>query len=221
MGKRTLFLALVLILELGFLSFKSTYALFSDNATSSNNIFAAASVFPTPTPSPTPGPGSVVINELYYDVCTPAVTCGNNPQNEWVEIFNNTSSPIVLTGWTLTDDNGTDTLPNGTTIAANDFLVITPEVETFNIWTGVADGQKVILGSHIGGNGLGDNDDELVLKDNSATVIDAMSFGSNTNQLNPSVPDVVIGHSLERNPDGVDTDTAADFDDITSPTPGS
>lgn len=54
MGKRTYILALIFILELGFLSFKSTYALFSDNATSSGNIFAAASVFPTPTPTPTP-----------------------------------------------------------------------------------------------------------------------------------------------------------------------
>lgn len=54
MGKRTYFLALIFIIELGFLSFKSTYALFSDNATSSSNIFAAASEFPTPTPTPAP-----------------------------------------------------------------------------------------------------------------------------------------------------------------------
>lgn len=54
MGKRGAFLALIFILELGFLSFKSTYALFSSNATSSNNIFAAASIFPSPSFSPSP-----------------------------------------------------------------------------------------------------------------------------------------------------------------------
>lgn len=53
MGKRTIFLALVFIIELGFLSFKSTYALFSNNATSTGNIFAAASIFPSTSPSAT------------------------------------------------------------------------------------------------------------------------------------------------------------------------
>lgn len=53
MGKRTYVLALIFMIELGFLSFKSTYALFSDNATSSNNIFAAASVFPSPSATAT------------------------------------------------------------------------------------------------------------------------------------------------------------------------
>ena len=48
-----------------------------------------------------------------------------------------------------------------------------------------------------------------------------MSYGDDTSQLNPSETDVVEGHSLEREPDGVDTNTNADFVDRTIPTPGS
>jgi hypothetical protein len=52
MGRRTLFLALFTILGLGFLSYRVTFALFSSKATSTNNLFAAASVFPSPSFSP-------------------------------------------------------------------------------------------------------------------------------------------------------------------------
>src|SRR3989344_2997713 len=109
MKRGLIFLSLITLLGIGFISFKLTYSFFSDSGNSTSNIFSAAEQFPSPIPSP----GDIVINELYFDVCTPAVDCGNNPQNEWVEIYNNSSFPIVLTGWTLTDDNGTDILTDG------------------------------------------------------------------------------------------------------------
>lgn len=187
----------------------SSHAFFSDVATSTNNTFTAAASFP-----------HIVINEVYYDLCTPAITCGNNPQNEWVELYNPTTLAIVLTGWTITDNFGSDTIPSGTTIPANGFLVITPESHTFDIWSEVPVAQQVILGSHIG-NGLSDTGDQVILKNASNQIIDAIIFGNNTTQLNPAIGSSGTGHSLERNPDGIDTNTSSDFVNRTTPTPGS
>lgn len=52
MGKRIIFLSLFTVLGLGFVSYKVTFALFSASATSTNNIFAAASIFPSPSQTP-------------------------------------------------------------------------------------------------------------------------------------------------------------------------
>jgi signal peptidase len=201
--------ALTMVIIVGLSTVSGTKAYFSDIAQSTNNTFSAAASF-----------SHIVINELYYDVCTPASTCGTDPQNEWVELYNPTSSAIVLTDWKLEDDNGTDTLPSGTTIAAGSFLVITSEVGTFTFWPAVPAGQRVILGSSIGGNALGGQGDKLLLRNPANTIIDGVSYGTDTSVLNPSVPDVARGHSIERDPDGKDTDSATDFVDRTTPQPG-
>lgn len=202
--------------------FTKTDAFFSDTATSQNNTFVAAETFATPTTTPTPatpGPGDVVIHEVYYDLCSPAVDCGTEPQNEWVEIYNKTSNPIVLTGWTLADNNSPETIPTGTTIPANGFLVITPETQTFNYWPTVPNEKRIILGSHFG-NGLANAGDRLTLKDNNGTTIDTISWEDDTTVLNPSIDGASPGHSIERSPLGQDTGSANDFVERTTPTPG-
>jgi len=213
--KKFVFLGLLAIVGIGFVSYKMTIALFSNTGQSTNNTFTASEIFPTPTPVP----GQVVINEIYYDVCTPASTCGNNPQNEWLELYNNTSSDIEITGWTITDNNSTDTIPVAT-ISAHSFVIVTPETHTFDIWSSVPAGQRVILGSNIG-NGLADSGDRVILRNTSSVTVDAMSWNDDNSQLDPPATDVSKGHSLERNPVGTDTNTAADFVDRSTPTPGS
>ncbi|KKQ45440.1 MAG: Type I signal peptidase [Candidatus Woesebacteria bacterium GW2011_GWA1_37_8] len=53
------------------------------------------------------------------------------------------------------------------------------------------------------------------------TIIDHISWGSNVVAFNPSIPLIpTSGSSSERNPDGVDTNTNADFTTSTPPTPG-
>lgn len=52
MHKRIIFLSLFTLLGIGFITYKVTYAFFSSSATSTGNIFAAASVFPSPSFSP-------------------------------------------------------------------------------------------------------------------------------------------------------------------------
>jgi hypothetical protein len=69
------------------------------------------------------------------------------------------------------------------------------------------------------GNGLSNNGDRLVLEDSASTMIDALSYGSNDTILLPPCQDVAAGHSLERQPAGLDTDQASDFVDNPNPTP--
>lgn len=131
MGKRTIFLGLVLILELGFLSFKSTYALFSDNATSSGNIFAAASVFPSPSvspsssgePTPTPDPFVDAVDsvsgtfghccsDLSSDpsVAAPLVTGAPDspPDTDFIQLSDNTVMVLKFVDNKAVDGTGAD-----------------------------------------------------------------------------------------------------------------
>lgn len=112
---------------LGMVSYKATYALFSDSASSVSNTFAAASVFPTPTPTPcpstSPSSGSVVINEINWG------GANGDGNDEWIELLNTTCNPINLTGWVV-ENLGTGsggganiTIPSGT-IPANGFFLI-------------------------------------------------------------------------------------------------
>ena len=192
----------------------SSFAFFSDTETSTSNIFSAAESFG-------PGPGDIVVNEIYYDVCTPASTCGNDPQNEWVELYNNTSSSVNLKNWTITYGEEIETITTvDTFIPANGFALISSEDTTWNFHAEPAGVLKISIGEIIG-NGFNNDGDSVVIKDNLGTTIDAVSYGDDTSGFNPAVPDVAAGHSIERNPDGVDTNTNSDFVDRVTPTPGS
>jgi len=55
-----------------------------------------------------------------------------------------------------------------------------------------------------------------------STTVDAVSWGTNTTAFSPSVPtvDVNTGHSIARTDDTIDTDSAADWEELETPTPG-
>ncbi len=59
----------------------------------------------------------------------------------------------------------------------------------------------------------------MELKNPSAVIVDAMSYGTNTTVFNPSAGPLAEHHSLERLVLTVDTDTASDWVDNASPTP--
>lgn len=66
------------------------------------------------TPPPPANPGDVVINEFMA-----APDCAANNVAEYVELYNTTTSPIDIEGWTLSDDDSdshTFSSANGTTI---------------------------------------------------------------------------------------------------------
>ncbi len=208
---------------------------FSDVEISSQNSFTAwipsATPIPTSLPIPTPHirPGVLVINEVYYD--TGNKQQGNNTEtedkNEWVELYNNSDLPITIKDWQITDNSGslkTITSANKS-VKPHCYAILSKSADTFNFWTipnTCANGENIetiSLGESIG-DGLNNVGDLIKLVSNTGIEIDKVSFGTNTIGLNPSVPDVTEGHSIERNPDGLDTDTNSDFIDVTNPTPG-
>jgi len=119
-------------------------------------------------------PGDLVVNEVL-----PAPSSGNN---EWVELFNNTSEAISLTGWTLLNKEGsnfTTTTLSGE-IAPDEFLII----------------------EDINGN-LNNSGDTVILKDSTGQIIDQIVYGDFSSCSNCA---------WARLSDGVDSDNdAADF----------
>ncbi len=178
----------------------------------------------------------VVINEVFYD------SPGTEPDEEWIEIYNPTSTPVNISGWYLTDDpsyespggEGSYRFPNGTIIQADSFIVVAyngtafyakynfyPDFEFVNTTSSVPDMVVVSTGIALGNSG-----DDIHLFDSSGVEIDVVWYGScgdldyaPYNQT--AAPDVAAGHSIGRNPDGNDTDNCtADFADYANPTPG-
>jgi len=199
-----------------------TFALQQDTETSTDNIFQAAAEFPTPTPTPTPTPpitDHLVINEVMFD---PPNTnaCESENNAEWVEIYNPTGSSVNLDTWSAGDTNSTDDLPN-VSLPAGGFAIVASDCSESNfdsIWN-LPNGTIYIDLAGTLGNGL-NNGGEHIRLFNGATLIDGMSYGSSIAAFSPSVTAPVSGHSLERDPDGIDTNTAADFVDRTTPQPG-
>lgn len=158
-----LFLGIAIITVVGFLFYRTTFALFSDTATSNDNVFAAATVFPTPTPIPV-NAGDVVINEINW---VGSDLTGQDGQNdEWLELRNTTSNPINLAGWKISGaivGDGDLNISSGI-IPANGFFLIsnfdgtvsrtnvTPDIVTTDIQLDNANAQYILkdnLGSTI------------------------------------------------------------------------
>ena len=60
--------------------------------------------------APAANPGDVVINEVMYDPLS-----SPDGSYEWVELYNNTSTAITLTGWVISDAVNSDVLPTAAT----------------------------------------------------------------------------------------------------------
>lgn len=194
----------------------TTYILVCSGATNSATSSATVNVTPAP---PVPTLDHLIITEVYYD--TASTTAESDGPNEWIEIYNGTGATVDLTGWSVWDSAtsssdilGTTTLPHG------GFLIITASSTTAGFWSIPATTTVIVLPNSIGSNGLSNNGDAVFLKNNSGVVIDSMSYATNTDVFDPAAVDVVDGHSLKRSSLSVDTNTAADWVDSTSPNPG-
>ena len=157
---------------------------------------------------------TLLISEVLYD------PLGTEPNREWIEIYNNTSSPVELTDWTISDNMSTDVISPTVTIPVGGCLVIAASEEFYTSYPGFT-GAIVFVADGKIGNGLGNAGDRLILKDSEGIVIDQMSYGTDATAFDPACLDVAEGHSLERSPANVDTDTAADWIDQEFPNPGS
>jgi hypothetical protein len=176
--------------------------------------------------------GTVLISEVLYD---PA---GDEPQAEWVEIFNPGTGPIDLSLFKVGDEEesgggeGMYSFPEGSLLnSGTTFLVanradefinrygFSPDFELIDSDAGIPD--MIRYQSWASGNiSLGNSGDEILLLDETDNLIDAISWGISTFAFDPAAPDISEGNSLERVPADNDTDSAADWVDQANPDPG-
>jgi uncharacterized repeat protein (TIGR01451 family) len=160
--------------------------------------------------------GDVVINEVFFN---PSVS--GESAHEWVELYNTTSSPITLTNWTIADGNTSDTVPE-VMIPPYGFAIVAASAVFSDDYPGFS-GTWVHVGATIG-SGLNNGGDSVTLRDESSTLIDGVSYGSDTAYWDCSgypCDSIDEDHSMERDPAGTDTDGPGDFVELSSPTPGS
>jgi len=209
-------------------------------------------IWPSPTPSPTPTPtptstptltpsitptlppesGNLLISEVMY------IPFGDEPDQEWIEIYNAGSESIDLSVFKIGDEEqeggyeGMLQFPNGTSInpeqvivianRATDFVAIYGFLPDFEMIDTHPDVHVMIpyLDWATGQVHLGNAGDEVLILDEQDNIVDAVSWGISNYFLDPPVPGVDPGHTIERFPANVDTDSNEDWIDQPVPNPG-
>lgn len=214
---KIIFISALTIGILGFFSYKITYALFSDTATSQTNTFAAAQAFPTATPTPTPPIAqTLVMNEIL-----PLSSCNSGQTNgQFVELWNGSGSTVNLKDFKLTDGTNTIAIANSNTdLLSGAFAILVKATGVINQCLGGNVNGAVTV--NLGGN-VDLNTGLLKLIDtDGTTVLDKVEFGASNGGILQTIPD----QSVERNLLGLDTalgDTFAisDFGKQCPVTPG-
>jgi len=168
-------------------------------------------------------PAVLLINEVMYHPVE------NEGTNEWIELYNPSSEPIDITGWTLADEKETDRLQadpdhgDGTTVIPPEGYAIVTDIGTTVYETFSVDENAVRLSvddSTLCGYGLNNEQEKILLMDPTGTLIDAIEWGKDYDDV-PGTPAPLVaeGSSLAR---VQDTDNSSmDFVESTTPTPGS
>ena len=159
----------------------------------------------------------MVIREVYYDVAS--TTSGSESSNEWIELYNGSTTAINLQGWFVGDASSTDMIVNSVVVQPGSRALVVASTTPTGVPGGV---QTIVLFSSIGLNGFTNDGDGARLLDAASTTVDSVGYGTNaTVPPNVSIPGSHDGHSIMRTQLTSDTDTAADWSDTASPTPGS
>ena len=150
-------------------------------------------------------------------------SCSGNQlgqNHEWIELYNPTDQTISLKKWTLTDNAGTTTINANKKLKPHQFALVSKDSSLWRFWNESNSAQKIQLGHSIG-NGLDNDGDHIILKDESGAEVDFTAWGDDTFRWDPAVPGVPLGSSIERLSPGFDTDMPEDWEQQTPPTPGS
>jgi len=160
-------------------------------------IFSAVFGFVFPKPvSFAYTPGQVVINEVAW------AGTEDGSSDEWIELYNNSSQSVDLSGWKIVDDGvDTYTITSGV-VAAKGYFLIEDSEPTVN----------TIAADSVIGISLSNTGDSLVLKDSSDNVIDTVNSTSGTWFAGNST----TKSTMERIDPGLVGDTAANWASATS-----
>ena len=123
------------------------------------------------------GFGDVVVTEFMAN--PDAVSDGNG---EWIELFNNTTAPIDIEGWTIADNNGSHVITTGGSlpIPSLGFVVLGRNTLTS------ANGGVVLDYSYAGSLSLASAGDNIDLSDEAANPITSLVYGSGVVQAGVS-----------------------------------
>ncbi len=187
----------------------------------------------TRVPSPTYYPVHLLLTEIHPN------PEGEEPELEWVEIYNPESYGILLTGVKLGDEESPEgregilQFPDGYYIEAGEVLVIANDGLAFLAQYGFSPDFEMYASdnrvpemlpySGWGGNKIQFNNsgDELLLIDPWDQVIDQLAYGKSTwGGFTPSIDAPREGHSLERYPPERDRDIAGDWRESKGGSPG-
>ncbi len=190
-------LFLIVELSLFWSSFKVAYALFTGVAANQNNTYLASASFPNSFTN------HVVISEVQIN--------GATTSQDFIEIYNPTSTTIAVGGWQLKKRVSTGTessivvINAGTNIASHRFFLWANNSGTFA--TSIGADEKT--GSTLAG------DNSIALLDNSNTIVDQVAWGTGTNQFvegSPYPTNPGGGQSIERKGPGIDSNNnSTDF----------
>lgn len=186
----------------------------------------------TATIEPTPLEGRLLISEVLYD---PA---GDEPANEWIELYNAGGNGIDLTGYKIGDEEtqgqgeGMYRFPDGISLVSGGVIVIANQALEFETVYGFKPDYELVESDPevpnlvkysdwaSGSVALNNTGDDVLILGATDNLVDALSWGSSTWAFDPSAPDVAQGCSLARSPVEADTDTAYDWVEQDVPNPG-
>jgi hypothetical protein len=220
------FIGIIVSMLLMIVSYRATYALFSDTGISTSNTFAAASVFPTATPSATPtisitptvSPTIPIAQTLVMNEILPVASCVSGQTNgQFLELWNGSGSAVDLQNFMLSDGTNTIAIANSNTSLPNGaFAILVKDVGIINqcLNNNVNNAVTVNLGGQIDLNA-----GTLQLLDSGSVVIDTLKWGTGQT-LQPAVD-----QSIERIQIGYDSAlgtsfNASDLNLQCPPTPG-
>jgi uncharacterized repeat protein (TIGR01451 family)/fimbrial isopeptide formation D2 family protein len=162
------------------------------------------------------GVSHLLITEVFYD----PVGSVNEDSNEWVEVYNPGLTSVSLSGYTLGDalPGQYDALP-AATVAPGQYVIIAASTSAFYLAHAGYTGLVIGVTDETLGSGLNNFGDGVFLKDGSAALVDAVSYGGSSAAFNPGATAVSEGQSLVRNPANLDNDNRNDWSAGT-PSPG-
>lgn len=155
------------------------------------------------TASSAPQQTRPVLSGVFYD------TPGTDSVEEYVELYNGTQSTVNLDGWSVHDNGGSWTFPQGTSLAPGAFMVVAKNAAGFQNLFGKA---PTLVGLSIS---LNNNGDWLMLKDANGDIADFVAW---ENASQGWTLNAASGSAIERVSAEIDTDTEADWA-VTQPMP--
>lgn len=169
----------------------------------------------------TGGTGASAVDHVLISEIYPLAdgTHGGTITHQWIELFNPTAATATLSHWVIQTADSTYTIPNGTELGPQRYLVVAGTQDVRALWT-IPSASQILVDTNAFGGGFGSAGDRAVLLTNASSTVDALSWGSDNSRLSPAVAAIPSGRSLIRSSLARDTDMAQDWVTTSAPTPG-